>query len=166
VGEWTSSIESATQGRYVPPLIATGSGIAPLDVPRMNRKIRIALGKAGLDGHINAIKILALACRQAGMEVILAGFKQTSAQLVEAAMQEDAEILGISSMAGAHLTIAREALNLLKRNGASSISLIMGGIIPEEDRQALLQMGVKAVFTPRDSNLGKIIEKLRAVSDA
>jgi (2R)-ethylmalonyl-CoA mutase len=166
VGEWTSSIESATPGRYVPPLIATGSGIAPLEVPRISRKIRIALGKAGLDGHINAIKLLALACRQAGMEVILAGFKQTPAQLVEAAMQEDAELLGISSMAGAHLTIAAETLDLFKRNGASSIGLIMGGIIPDEDRKALLQMGVKAVFTPRDSNLGKIIEKLRAVVDA
>jgi (2R)-ethylmalonyl-CoA mutase len=166
VGEWTSSIEAAARGRYVPPLIATGGAIAPLNVPRVNRKLRIALGKAGLDGHINAIKILALACRQAGMEVILAGFKQTPAQLVEAAMQEDAEILGVSSMAGAHLTIARETLDLLKQNGANNIGLVMGGIIPDGDRERLIEMGVKAVFTPRDSSLGKIVEKLLAVSNA
>jgi methylmalonyl-CoA mutase cobalamin-binding domain/chain len=110
--------------------------------------------------------ILALACRQAGMEVILAGFKQTAAQLVEAAMQEDAEILGVSSMAGAHLTIARETLDLLKQNGANNIGLVMGGIIPDGDRERLIEMGVKAVFTPRDSSLGKIVEKLLAVSNA
>lgn len=166
VGEWTSTLEGVTPGRYVPPLLDTATGIAPLKVPVVRRKLRIALGKAGLDGHINAIKLLALACRQAGMEVILAGFKQTPAQLVEAALQEDADILGISSMAGAHMRIARETLDLLKRSGAADTSLIMGGIIPDDDRKALLELGVKAVFTPRDSDLGKIIERLIETTDS
>ena len=77
----------------------------------------MALGKAGLDGHINAVKLLAHACMQAGMEVILAGFKQTPAQLVETALQEDADVLAISSLAGAHMTIAREVIAMLAERG-------------------------------------------------
>ena len=164
IGEWTASLESATRGRYVPPLLDTSVGVAPLRVPSARSKVRIALGKAGLDGHINAVKLLAHACRQAGMEVILAGFKQTPAQLVEAALQEDVAILGISSMAGAHMTIAREIISLLNQRGASNINVIMGGIIPERDRQPLIEMGVKAVFTPKDSNLHDIVEQLIALS--
>ena len=77
-------------------------------------KIRIALGKAGLDGHINAIKLLAHACMQAGMEVVLAGFKQTPEQMVATALEEDVDVLAISSLAGAHMSIARETIALLK----------------------------------------------------
>ena len=165
IGEWTASIESVTQGRYVPPLLDAATGVAPFRVPSARRKIRIALGKAGLDGHVNAIKLLAHACRQAGMEVILAGFKQTPAQLVEAALQEDVEILGISSMAGAHMTIARETLALLNARRASGINLVMGGIIPDRDRQALLAMNVKVVFTPKDSNLHDIVQQLIALCE-
>ena len=166
VGEWTASLEGATRGRYVPPLLDTAAGVAPLRVPSARRKIRIALGKAGLDGHINAVKLLAHACRQAGMEVILAGFKQAPGQLVEAALQEDVEILGISSMAGAHMTIAREIISRLEERGASRISVIIGGIIPERDRRSLLEMGVKAVFTPKDSNLHDIVQQLIALTGA
>jgi methylmalonyl-CoA mutase cobalamin-binding domain/chain len=132
-------------------------------VPVVDRRIRIALGKAGLDGHINAVKLLAHACMQAGMEVILAGFKQTPAQLVEAALQEDAEILAISSLAGAHMAIAQEAIALLERGGGARVKLVMGGIVPEKDRQRLLDLGVKAVFTPKDSNLGAIVARLIAL---
>ena len=164
VGEWASTIESATNGRYVPPILEGGSTAAKFDVPRAERRIRIALGKAGLDGHINAVKLLAQACMSAGMEVILAGFKQTPTQLVEAALQEDAEILAISSLAGAHLEIAREALALLGRSGGRHVKLVMGGIIPEKDRRRLLDLGVRAVFTPKDSNLGAIVQRLIALS--
>ncbi len=159
-GEWSQSLERATHGRYVPPILESVSGIPALKIPVAKRRIRIALGKAGLDGHINAIKLLALACRQAGMEVILAGFKQTPAQLAEAALQEDADLLAISSMAGAHMTIAKETIGFLKARGASDIKLVMGGIIPEQDRQRLLDLGVKALFTPKDSGLGEIIGRL------
>jgi ethylmalonyl-CoA mutase len=160
VGEWTAAIEAATKGRYTAPILHRMPNIAPLRVPPAARKIRIALGKAGLDGHINAIKLLAQACMQAGMEVVLAGFKQTPAELVEAALQEDVDLLAVSSLAGAHLTIAREILATLKRRGATDVKLVMGGIIPEEDRKPLLGLGVRAVFTPKDSTLGPIIEEL------
>ena len=166
VGEWTQSLERATHGRYLPPILESVSGIAELKIPIAKRRIRIALGKAGLDGHINAVKLLALACRQAGMEVILAGFKQTPAQLAEAALQEDADLLAISSMAGAHMTIARETLEFLRARGASDLKLVMGGIIPDQDRQRLLDLGVKALFTPKDSGLGEIVGQLIELCDA
>ncbi|HLK85476.1 MAG TPA: methylmalonyl-CoA mutase family protein [Candidatus Binataceae bacterium] len=165
VGEWTAAIERATNGRYTPPLLDRSVPLAPLGVPRASRRIRIALGKAGLDGHINAVKLLAHACMQAGMEVILAGFKQTPAQMVETAVQEDAEVLAISSLAGAHLAIAREALALLKARGADDVRLVMGGIIPNRDRRALLAMGVREVFTPKDSDLGAIVQRIIDICD-
>jgi methylmalonyl-CoA mutase cobalamin-binding domain/chain len=147
-------------------VLARRTALAPLGVPRVPRPIRIALGKAGLDGHINAVKLLAHACMQAGMEVILAGFKQTPAQMVETALQEDAEVLAISSLVGAHLAIARETLELLKRRGASDVKLVMGGIIPARDRQALTAMGVRAIFTPKDSDLGEIVRRIIAICDS
>ncbi|HVB81235.1 MAG TPA: methylmalonyl-CoA mutase family protein [Candidatus Binataceae bacterium] len=165
VGEWTAAIERATNGRYTPPVLDRTTALASLGVPHAPRRIRIALGKAGLDGHINAVKLLAHACMQAGMEVILAGFKQTPAQMVETAMQEDAEVLAISSLAGAHLAIARETIALLKERGAEDVRLVIGGIIPSRDRQALLAMGVRAVFTPKDSDLGEIVRRIIEVCD-
>jgi (2R)-ethylmalonyl-CoA mutase len=160
VGEWTAAIERATQGRYTPPILDRGAPVSAFNVPKAHRRIRIAIGKAGLDGHINAVKLLAHACMQAGMEVILAGFKQTPAQLVEVALQEDAGVLAISSLAGAHMSIASEAIALLRERGAPEVRLVMGGIIPEGDRPRLAAIGVKAVFTPKDSNLATIIERI------
>jgi ethylmalonyl-CoA mutase len=165
VGEWTTAIERATRGRYTPPILDRTAPVAAFKVPHAQRRIRIAIGKAGLDGHINAVKLLAHACMQAGMEVILAGFKQTPAQLVEAALQEDADVLAISSLAGAHMTIAREAIAMLNERGASDVRLVMGGIIPEADRLRLAEMGVRAVFTPKDSNLGAIVERIVAIGE-
>jgi len=164
VGEWSATIESATRGRYTPPVLEDGAGRVALNVPRAPRRIKIALGKAGLDGHINAVKLLAQACLQSGMEVVLAGFKQTPAQLVETALQEDADILAISSLAGAHMNIARETLALLRERKADRIKVVIGGIIPEQDRSTLLELGIKLVFTPKDANLGAIVGALIAVA--
>ena len=165
VGEWTSAIERATHGRYTPPILESNAAVGAFKVTKSRRRIRIAIGKAGLDGHINAVKLLAHACMQAGMEVILAGFKQTPAQLVEAALQEDADVLAISSLAGAHMTIARDTIALLEERGAGDVRLVMGGIIPEADRTRLAALGVRAVFTPKDSNLGLIIDRIVAIGE-
>jgi len=97
------------------------------------------------------------------MEVILAGFKQTPEQLVEAAVQEDADALAISSLAGAHLTIVREVMALLTQRKANAIKVLIGGIIPERDRAQLLELGVSAVFTPKDSNLAELVERIAAI---
>ena len=166
VGEWTDSLVRVSRGRYTPPILETSVSVGALNVPAAptTRKIRIALGKAGLDGHINAIKLLAHACMQAGMEVVLAGFKQTPEQMVATALEEDVDVLAISSLAGAHMSIARETIDLLKSRGAGDVSLVMGGIIPQADRKALLELGVKAVFTPKDSNLGEIVGRIIAIA--
>ena len=164
VGEWTDSLVRVGRGRYTPPILETSVSVGALKVPKATRKIRIALGKAGLDGHINAIKLLAHACMQAGMEVVLAGFKQTPEQMVATALEEDVDVLAISSLAGAHMSIARETIGLLKSRHASDVALVIGGIIPEADRTALLALGVKAVFTPKDSNLGEIIGRIIAIA--
>src|SRR5271166_5987546 len=166
VGEWTDSLVRGGRGRYTPPILETSVSVGALKVPMAptKRKIRIALGKAGLDGHINAIKLLAHACMQAGMEVVLAGFKQTPEQMVATALEEDVDVLAISSLAGAHMSIARETIELLNSRHASDVALVMGGIIPEADRTALLALGVKAVFTPKDSNLGEIIGRIIAIA--
>ncbi len=163
VGEWTETLERASRGRYAPPILEAAASMPRLDVAPISGKMRVALGKAGLDGHINAVRLLAHACMQAGMEVILAGFKQTAAHLVETAIQEDADVLAISTLAGAHMTIARETLALLRERGVSDIRVVMGGIIPEADRSRLLELGVRAVFTPKDSNLGAIIGQIAAL---
>ncbi|MGA2410283.1 MAG: methylmalonyl-CoA mutase family protein [Candidatus Binataceae bacterium] len=167
VGEWTAAIEKATHGRYTPPILESAAASAgSFNVPITSRKLRVALGKAGLDGHINAVKLLAHACMQSGMEVILAGFKQTPAQLVETALQEDADVLAISSLAGAHMTIAREVIGMLRQRGADGMTVVMGGIIPEDDRAPLVALGIAAVFTPKDSNLGAIVGQIAALAGA
>jgi ethylmalonyl-CoA mutase len=161
VGEWTDTLAQVSRGRYTPPILESHASAVPgFGVQRAEHKMKIALGKAGLDGHINAVKLLAHACMQAGMEVVLAGFKQTAAQMVQTAVQEDADVLAISSLAGAHLSIARDTLSLLKQEGASDVKVVMGGIIPEADRERLLHLGVKAVFTPKDSSLTAIVQRI------
>jgi ethylmalonyl-CoA mutase len=160
-GEWTDTLAQASRGRYTPPILDSHAGAMPsFGVPRAEHKMKIALGKAGLDGHINAVKLLAQACMQAGMEVVLAGFKQTAGQMVQTAVQEDADVLAISSLAGAHLSIARDTLELLKQQGAPDVKVVVGGIIPEADRERLLRLGVKAVFTPKDSSLATIVQRI------
>ncbi|MHB8380901.1 MAG: methylmalonyl-CoA mutase family protein [Candidatus Binataceae bacterium] len=163
VGEWTDAIVRASNGRYTPPILEARGAVASLSIARAPHQMKIALGKAGLDGHINAVKLLAHACMQAGMEVVLAGFKQTAEQMVETALQEDVDVLAISSLAGAHMAIAREALAMLHRRGAGDVRVVMGGIIPEPDRPRLIAMGVRAVFTPKDSNLAEIVGRIAAL---
>ena len=163
VGEWTDAIVRACHGRYTPPILEARGAVASFSIARAPHKMKIALGKAGLDGHINAVKLLAHACMQAGMEVVLAGFKQTAAQMVETALQEDVDVLAISSLAGAHMAIARDALAMLHQRGAGDVRVVMGGIIPEPDRARLVAMGVRAVFTPKDSNLGEIVGRIAAL---
>jgi (2R)-ethylmalonyl-CoA mutase len=163
VGEWTESLERVSRGRYTPQILDARAAVSGSVVRANGKRLKVALGKAGLDGHINAVKLLARACMEAGMEVVLAGFKQTSAQMVETALQEDVDVLAISSLAGAHLTIARDALELLKERGAADVRVVMGGIIPEVDQKRLLAMGVRAVFTPKDSNLSAIVTQIAAL---
>jgi methylmalonyl-CoA mutase C-terminal domain/subunit len=112
------------------------------------RRIRIVVGKPGLDGHDRGAKIVARALRDAGHEVIYTGLHQTPEQIVETAIQEDAELIGLSVLSGAHMTLFRRLVELLAERDASDIVVFGGGIIPEEDIPVLEELGVAKVFTP------------------
>lgn len=113
-----------------------------------DRKIRIVIAKPGLDGHDRGAKVIARACRDAGMEVIYTGLRQTPEQIVETALQEDADVIGLSSLSGAHEHLFPRVCELLKEKGAEDVLVIGGGVIPEDDIPALEQAGVKKIFTP------------------
>jgi methylmalonyl-CoA mutase C-terminal domain/subunit len=119
--------------------------------PATGRKIRILTAKVGLDGHDRGIKVISRALRDAGIEVIYTGLHQTPEMVVETAIQEDVDGIGISILSGAHMTLFPEILRLLKEKGAGDIVVFGGGIIPEDDVGALEKMGVEKVFTPGTS---------------
>ncbi|MBD0338995.1 MAG: cobalamin B12-binding domain-containing protein [Thermoleophilia bacterium] len=112
------------------------------------RKIRVVIAKPGLDGHDRGAKIIARALRDAGMEVIYTGLHQTPEQIVETAVQEDADAVGISILSGAHMTLVPRILDLLRENEAEDVLVVVGGTIPREDAQVLEQQGVAGIFTP------------------
>jgi methylmalonyl-CoA mutase C-terminal domain/subunit len=112
------------------------------------RKIRVLTAKVGLDGHDRGVKVVSRALRDAGVEVIYAGLHQTPEMVVEAAMQEDVDGIGISLHSGAHMTLVPKVLKLLKERGMDDVVVFVGGIIPEEDIVELKKLGVSEVFTP------------------
>jgi methylmalonyl-CoA mutase, C-terminal domain len=114
----------------------------------MDKKIRVIVAKSGLDGHDRGAKVIAAALRDAGMEVIYTGLRQTPEMIVEAAVQEDADVIGISILSGAHMTIFPKLMTLLKEKGMDDVLLTGGGIIPEDDIAKLKEIGVGELFTP------------------
>jgi methylmalonyl-CoA mutase C-terminal domain/subunit len=116
--------------------------------PAPSRRIRIVVGKPGLDGHDRGAKIVARALRDAGHEVIYTGLHQTPEQIVETAIQEDADLIGLSVLSGAHMTLFKRLVELLEERDAGDIVIFGGGIIPEEDIPLLEEIGVAKVFTP------------------
>ena len=115
------------------------------------RKLRVVIAKPGLDGHDRGAKVIARALRDAGMEVVYTGLHQTPEQIVETAIQEDADAIGLSVLSGAHNYLFKRVLDLLHDKGADDIALFGGGIIPPEDVAGLKAMGVKELFTPGTS---------------
>jgi methylmalonyl-CoA mutase, C-terminal domain len=114
----------------------------------MARKIRVVIAKPGLDGHDRGAKIIARALRDAGMEVIYTGLHQTPEQIVETAIQEDADAVRIAILSGAHMTLIPRILEGLKENGADDVLVVVGGTIPKPDIEELKRQGVAEVFTP------------------
>ena len=114
----------------------------------MNNRIRIIMAKPGLDGHDRGIKILARAYRDAGMEVIYLGLRQTPEMIVSAALQEDADVIALSVLSGAHMTIFTKVIELMKKDNLKNVLLTGGGIIPDEDMKALSKIGVGQLFGP------------------
>ena len=124
------------------------------------RKIRVVIAKPGLDGHDRGAKIIARALRDAGMEVIYTGLHQTPEQIVETAIQEDADAVGISILSGAHMTLVPKILEGLKDNGVEDVVVVVGGTIPKPDVEELKQQGVAEVFTP-GAPVSEIVDFLR-----
>jgi len=114
----------------------------------MMRKIRVIVAKPGLDGHDRGAKVIARALRDAGMEVIYTGLRQTPEQIVTAALQEDADVIGLSILSGAHNHIAPKLMELIKTRGLDDVLVVIGGIIPDVDIPKLREIGVKGIFQP------------------
>jgi methylmalonyl-CoA mutase C-terminal domain/subunit len=114
----------------------------------MEHKIRVLVAKPGLDGHDRGALVIAQGLRDAGMEVIYTGLRQTPEQIVAAAIQEDVDVIGLSSLSGAHMELFPEVVRLLKDQGIDDILVIGGGVIPDEDIPHLIQSGIAAIFTP------------------
>jgi len=127
------------------------------------RKIRVLIAKPGLDGHDRGAKVIARALRDAGMEVIYTGLRQTPEMIAEAALQEDVDVVGLSILSGAHMAIVPRVMALLRENGQEDVAVLLGGIIPDEDVPALEEMGIVGIFGPGTST-ETIIDCVRKVA--
>ena len=125
-----------------------------------SRIIRVLVAKPGLDGHDRGAKIIARVLRDAGMEVVYTGIRQTPEMIAEAALQEDVDVIGLSILSGAHMELFPQIFRGLEQNGMADVIVVAGGIIPEEDRPALEEMGVRAVFGP-GTPTAEIAESIR-----
>jgi methylmalonyl-CoA mutase, C-terminal domain len=114
----------------------------------MNERLRVLVAKPGLDGHDRGAKVIARAFRDAGFEVIYTGLRQTPEQIVNAALQEDADVVGLSVLSGAHMTLCPRIMELMKKEGLDEVLVIVGGIIPDQDIQKLKKQGISEVFQP------------------
>ena len=114
----------------------------------MNERLRVLVAKPGLDGHDRGAKVIARAFRDAGFEVIYTGLRQTPEQIVNAALQEDADVVGLSVLSGAHMTLCARIMELMKKEGLGEVLVVVGGIIPDQDVAKLKALGISEVFQP------------------
>lgn len=126
----------------------------------MNRPIRVLIAKVGLDGHDRGAKVIASFLRDAGMEVIYSGLRQTPQMVVNTALQEDVDVIGVSILSGAHMTVFSKLIDLLKEKGMTDVLLTGGGIIPDADMKKLNEMGVGKLFIP-GTNTDEVIDYIR-----
>lgn len=122
-------------------------------------KIRVLVAKPGLDGHDRGAKVVARALRDAGMEVIYTGIRQTPEMIVEVALQEDVDVIGLSSLSGAHMELFSDVMEQLRQRGMENVLVVAGGVMPEEDVPFLRQMGIKAIFGP-GTRTSKIVDTI------
>jgi ethylmalonyl-CoA mutase len=177
-GEWAFALRESF-GEYRAP---TGVGRAPrnetaglddirADVDRVSRKLgrrlKFVVGKPGLDGHSNGAEQIAVRARDAGMDVVYEGIRLTPAEIVEAAREQHAHVVGLSILSGSHVPLVQDVVARMKTAGLADVPVVVGGIIPPEDAQALQQAGVAAVYTPKDFDLNRIMADIvRIVDDA
>jgi (2R)-ethylmalonyl-CoA mutase len=176
-GEWAAALREVF-GEYRAPTgvaaAAGGGGVASealVDVrervrgtgEQLGTRLRILVGKPGLDGHSNGAEQIAVRARDAGFEVIYQGIRLTPAQIVAAAVQEGVHLVGLSVLSGSHLSVVPDVVRGLREAGAEDIPVIVGGIIPADDVPALTECGVAGVFTPKDYELNEIMDQLVTV---
>lgn len=130
-----------------------------------SRKLRVIVAKPGLDGHDRGAKVVARALRDAGMEVVYTGLRQSPEQIVAAALQEDADVIGLSILSGAHLPICQKVLELLREKKMDDVKVVVGGIIPAQDIAELKQMGVAEVFLP-GASLAEVVRSVTTAASA
>jgi methylmalonyl-CoA mutase, C-terminal domain len=128
-------------------------------------KVRILLAKPGLDGHDRGVLVIARNLRDAGFEVIYTGLRQTPEMIAKAALQDDVDIVGLSILSGAHMTLVPRIREVMNERGLSDVPLVLGGIIPDEDKAALEQLGVKGIFGPGTSTEA-IVERINSIVQA
>jgi (2R)-ethylmalonyl-CoA mutase len=170
-GEWSEALRGAF-GEYRAP---TGIGRAARNEPgrlddirddvervsrKLGRRMKFLVGKPGLDGHSNGAEQIAVRARDAGMQVVYQGIRLTPEEIVEAARQQKAHVVGLSILSGSHLPLVKDVLSRLKAAGIDDVPVVVGGIIPPEDAEALEQAGVAAVYTPKDFELNRIMTDL------
>jgi (2R)-ethylmalonyl-CoA mutase len=175
-GEWGFALRESF-GEYRAP---TGVGRAPrnetvglddlrADVDRVSRKLgrrlKFVVGKPGLDGHSNGAEQIAVRARDAGMDVTYEGIRLTPAEIVEAAREQGAHVVGLSILSGSHLPLVEDVVARMKTAGLDDVPVVVGGIIPPEDAQALQQVGVAAVYTPKDFDLNRIMTDIVRIVD-
>lgn len=132
---------------------------------KLGRRLKFLVGKPGLDGHSNGAEQIAVRARDAGMEVVYEGIRLTTAEIANAALEEGVHAVGLSILSGSHLALVRDVLDRMKANGQDDIPVFVGGIIPQDDADALLQMGVAAVYTPKDFQLNDIMADVVRIVD-
>ena len=131
-----------------------------------SHKIRVLIAKPGLDGHDRGAKVVARALRDAGMEVIYTGLRQTPEMIAESALQEDVDAVGISILSGAHMTLVPKIMQLLKENEQDDVKVFLGGIIPDEDIPVLMKMGVNGIYGPGTSTTDIVKDLKNAVTES
>nr|MDT0666259.1 cobalamin B12-binding domain-containing protein [Micromonospora sp. DSM 115978] len=174
-GEWAGVLRE-TFGEYRAPTGVSGAsaraGGAELAAVRerveatgrdLGRRLKLLVGKPGLDGHSNGAEQIAVRARDAGFEVVYQGIRLTPAQIVAAAVQEDVHVVGLSVLSGSHMELVPEVLAGMREAGIGDVPMVVGGIIPAGDEQRLKQLGVAAVYTPKDSGMTEIMDDLVSV---
>ena len=133
---------------------------------KLGRRLKFLVGKPGLDGHSNGAEQIAVRARDCGMEVVYEGIRLTPAQIVNAALEEDVHVIGLSILSGSHLALVRDVMDRLRAAGIDDIPVVVGGIIPEEDASQLRAMGVAAVYTPKNFQLTDIMKEVVGIVGA
>ena len=175
-GEWGAALREVFGEYRAPTGVAgaaahAGEGLERVraEVERVSRKlgrrIKFLVGKPGLDGHSNGAEQIAVRARDAGMDVIYEGIRLTPAEIVEAARKQGAHVVGLSILSGSHVPLVKDVVARMKTAGLDGVPVVVGGIIPPEDAQALQQAGVAAVYTPKDFELNRIMADIVRIVD-